>query len=70
MDPGKVRNETKRNETKHNETKRNKAKRNKMSIKFTHVQNQLGWLNELDSWITFKQLIQVYHQYGVGSRYL
>ena len=26
-----------------------------------------GWLNELGSWIT-KQLIQAYHQYGVGSR--
>ena len=26
-----------------------------------------GWLNELDSWIT-QQLIQAYHQYGVGSR--
>jgi hypothetical protein len=26
-----------------------------------------GWLNELGSWITY-QLIQVYHQYGVGSR--
>ena len=26
-----------------------------------------GWLNELDSWIT-EQLIQAYHQYGVGSR--
>ena len=25
-----------------------------------------GWLNELGSWIT-KQLIQAYHQYGVGS---
>ena len=47
MSPGKV-----RNETNHNDTKRNKAKRNKMSIKFTHVQNQLGWLNELGSWIT------------------
>jgi hypothetical protein len=27
----------------------------------------LGWLNELGSWITY-QLIQAYHQYGVGSR--
>jgi hypothetical protein len=26
-----------------------------------------GWLNELNSWIT-QQLIQAYHQYGVGSR--
>jgi hypothetical protein len=26
-----------------------------------------GWLNELGSWITY-QLIQAYHQYGVGSR--
>ena len=26
-----------------------------------------GWLNELGSWITW-QLIQAYHQYGVGSR--
>ena len=26
-----------------------------------------GWLNELGSWIT-QQLIQNYHQYGVGSR--
>jgi len=26
-----------------------------------------GWLNELGSWIT-QQLIQAYHQYGVGSR--
>ena len=26
-----------------------------------------GWLNELGSWI-IQQLIQVYHQYGVGSR--
>jgi hypothetical protein len=26
-----------------------------------------GWLNELGSWIT-EQLIQAYHQYGVGSR--
>ena len=26
------------------------------------------WLNELGSWITFRQLIQAYHQYGVGSR--
>ena len=26
-----------------------------------------GWLNELDSWITW-QLIQAYHQYDVGSR--
>jgi hypothetical protein len=26
-----------------------------------------GWLNELGNWIT-KQLIQVYHQYGLGSR--
>jgi hypothetical protein len=26
-----------------------------------------GWLNELGSWITL-QLIQAYHQYGVGSR--
>ena len=26
-----------------------------------------GWLNELDSWIIY-QLIQAYHQYGVGSR--
>jgi hypothetical protein len=25
----------------------------------------LGWLNELGRWI---QLIQAYHQYGVGSR--
>ena len=25
-----------------------------------------GWLNELGSWITL-QLIQAYHQYGVGS---
>ena len=25
-----------------------------------------GWLNELGSWITY-QLIQAYHQYGVGS---
>ena len=25
-----------------------------------------GWLNELDHWI--KQLVQAYHQYGVGSR--
>ena len=52
MDPGKVRNETQRNGTNHNDTKRNKAKRSKMSIKFTHVQNQLGWLNEFGSWIT------------------
>ena len=27
----------------------------------------LGWLNELDSWIT-QQLIQAYHQCGVASR--
>jgi hypothetical protein len=26
-----------------------------------------GWPNELGSWIT-QQLIQAYHQYGVGSR--
>jgi hypothetical protein len=26
-----------------------------------------GWLNELDSWNTY-QLIQAYHQYGVGLR--
>jgi hypothetical protein len=26
-----------------------------------------GWRNELGSWITW-QLIQAYHQYGVGSR--
>jgi hypothetical protein len=26
-----------------------------------------GWFNELGSWIT-QQLIQAYHQYGVGSR--
>ena len=26
-----------------------------------------GWLNELGSWITY-QLIQAYHQYGMGSR--
>ena len=26
-----------------------------------------GWLNELGSWIT-QQLIQTYHQYGVGLR--
>jgi len=26
-----------------------------------------GWLNELGSWITY-QLIEVYYQYGVGSR--
>jgi hypothetical protein len=26
-----------------------------------------GWLNELGSWVT-QQLIQAYHQYGVGSR--
>ena len=25
-----------------------------------------GWLNELGSWVT-QQLIQAYHQYGVGS---
>jgi hypothetical protein len=25
-----------------------------------------GWLNELGSWITY-QLIQAYHQYGMGS---
>ena len=34
-----------------------------INIKF---QGGLGWLNELGSWIT-KQLIQAYHQYGVGS---
>jgi hypothetical protein len=34
-----------------------------------HIPNIKGprWLNELGSWIT-KQLIQAYHQYGVGSR--
>jgi hypothetical protein len=26
-----------------------------------------GWLNEQGSWIT-QQLMQAYHQYGVGSR--
>jgi hypothetical protein len=26
-----------------------------------------GWLNELGSWIT-QQLVQAYHQYGVGSQ--
>ena len=26
-----------------------------------------GWLSELGSWITY-QLIQAYHQYGVGTR--
>jgi len=26
-----------------------------------------GWLNELGNWIN-KQLIQAYHQYGVGLR--
>jgi hypothetical protein len=25
-----------------------------------------GWLNELGSWI-IEQLVQAYHQYGVGS---
>jgi hypothetical protein len=34
-----------------------------------HVSKKIGtgWLNELGSWIT-QQLIQDYHQYGVGSR--
>ena len=32
----------------------------------TNQQNGPGWLNELGSWIT-GQLIQAYHQYGVGS---
>ena len=34
-----------------------------------HVKNKTGpgRLNELGSWITL-QLIQAYHQYGVGSR--
>ena len=30
-------------------------------------QREPGWLNELGSWIAY-QLIQAYHQYGVGSR--
>ena len=43
----------------------------------THLDNKIndsdknlegpGWLNELGSWITC-QLIQAYHQYGMGSR--
>ena len=32
-----------------------------------HNANGLGWLNEIGSWITEK-LMQVYHQYGMGSR--
>jgi hypothetical protein len=33
----------------------------------TNGPNGLGWLNELGSWIT-EQLMQAYHQYGVGLR--
>ena len=32
-----------------------------------YIVRRPGWLNELGSWITY-QLIQAYHQYGVGSR--
>ena len=32
-----------------------------------HTLSRAQWPNELGSWIT-KQLIQAYHQYGVGSR--
>ena len=31
-----------------------------------HYLSGPGWLNELGSWIN-EQLIQTYHQYGVGS---
>ena len=33
----------------------------------TYLISGPGWLNKLRSWITY-QLIQTYHQYGVGSR--
>ena len=36
-------------------------------INIAYVSQGPGWLQELGSWIT-SQLIQAYHQYGVGSR--
>jgi hypothetical protein len=38
-----------------------------MSIYFIGVYGVEGQLNGLGSWFT-KQLIQAYHQYGMGSR--
>jgi hypothetical protein len=47
--------------------KRKKYKTVCAELAFVYVTLGHGWLSELDSWNTY-QLIQAYHQYGVGLR--
>ena len=39
---------------------------NTFQIQYKIKMKEPGWLSELGNWITY-QLVQAYHQYGVGS---